>query len=283
MEPIATVRPAHVETAEVRANVPRRRSIIREFALNTSTHGIPGIARGQSKHNRLFWTVSSLIFTGVMLYFIVTSIQEYLQYPTQTLVSIKEDWEQTFPAVTICNYSPIRSDSFMTPFAAYTNDTFAFSRAKAKDIRDFLVYRTNRNQSVREFYYSINESLISCNYNRMNCTADDFVSFQTSKHGLCHTFNGKTNRIRNGNVFSVTVNGEDGTLKLQLYAHSHLYVPHSFDGNAFLLSLDKPAKGCSVPLRRYWFFGGRSRQSRDAYVAEEYGSPRRRTQVPARI
>ena len=132
MEPIATVRPAHGGTAEARANVSRRRSIIREFALNTSTHGIPRIARGRSKHNRLFWTVSLLIFTGVMLYFITTSIQEYLQYPTQTLVSIKEDWEQTFPAVTICNYSPIRSDSFMAPFAAYTNDTFRILSSEGK-------------------------------------------------------------------------------------------------------------------------------------------------------
>ena len=230
IEPVAIVGPAHIETADARVKFTRRRSIIREFALNTSTHGIPGIARGRSKHNRMFWTVSLFIFTGVMLFFVVTSINEYYEYPTQTLVSIVEDWEQAFAAVTICNYSPIRSDTFMKPFLAYANDTTAFSRAQKKDIRNFLVYRKNRNESVKEFYYSVNELLISCTHNLLNCSADDFVSFETSNYGLCHTFNAKTYHIRSGTVYSVTRNGEDGTLKLQLYAQSHQYVPYSIDG-----------------------------------------------------
>ena len=48
----------------------RARSIINEFFLNTSTHGLPGIARSESIHNRLFWIATLSCFTGIMLYFI---------------------------------------------------------------------------------------------------------------------------------------------------------------------------------------------------------------------
>ena len=47
---------------------PRRRSIIREFCLNTSTHALPSIARSESIHNRLFWSISFLAFLAIMIY-----------------------------------------------------------------------------------------------------------------------------------------------------------------------------------------------------------------------
>lgn len=41
-------------TMEQKEKRRRRRSIIRNFCLNTSAHGLPGIARSQSIWNRLF-------------------------------------------------------------------------------------------------------------------------------------------------------------------------------------------------------------------------------------
>ena len=98
----------------------RRRSIIREFALNTSTHALPGIARSQSKHNRIFWSISFLTFTGIMIYFVVQSLRNYFQYPTQTSVSIVVERSQIFPAVTICNYGAGRSDMSSAEYLNFT-------------------------------------------------------------------------------------------------------------------------------------------------------------------
>ena len=61
-----------VMTTAARTSMPRRRSIV---------HGIPGIARSRSKLNGLFWSVSFLAFTRVMIYFVVQSIRNYFQYP----------------------------------------------------------------------------------------------------------------------------------------------------------------------------------------------------------
>ena len=235
---VATIFPVDLKELKRGGKFVRRRSIVREFALNTSTHGIPRIASAQTKHNRLFWTISLLIFTGVMLYFIVTSIQEYFEYPTQTLVSLVQDSGQSFAAVTICSYSSIRFDRFMEPFIQYTNernltdtnDTSVLTREQLQYTVDFFIDYVNRNQSVKEFLYPMEELLISCTYNSLNCTAADFVQFEASEHGLCHTFNGKANHIRNGSLFSATDYGKDGTLVLQLYSRSHPALPQSIAG-----------------------------------------------------
>ena len=233
VQQVATILPIDTKRTKPKVKAPRRRSIIREFALNTSTHGIPGIARGRSKYSRLFWTVSLLIFTGIMLSFIVTSIKEYFEYPTQTLVSIDKDVEQAFPAVTICNRSPIRFDRFINPFLEYTNergitntnDTTNFTPVQAAHVYPFIYHKFNRNESVEDFFYSLEELLITCHYNGRPCSAADFVPFLSSLYGRCYTFNGKTHHIRNGTILRATEHGGDGTLILQLYAHSHQYIP----------------------------------------------------------
>ena len=241
IEHVATIFPVDPDVLKGEATFARRRSIALEFALHTSTHGLPGIARAQTRHNRLFWTISLLIFTGIMLYFVVRSIQDYFRYPTQTLVSLVDDPEQPFAAVTICKYSAIRFDRFMEPFINYTNernltnttDITVLSPAQFRYGQEFLVDHVNRNQSVEKYFYSLDELLIGCTYNSMNCSAADFVSFQTPTH-RCYTFNAKTDRIRNGSLYAATDNGEDGTLRLRLYSHSHQYVLNSIHGSIFL-------------------------------------------------
>ena len=240
---VATILPIDIQDLQPERTFVRRRSIIREFALNTTTHGIPRIARGRSKHNRVFWMVSVLVYTGIMLFFIFTSIKEYFEYPTQTLVTIDEDWEQPFAAVTICNNSPMRFDRFINPFLEYTNergitntnDTTNFTPLQAAHVYPFIYHKFNRNESVEEFFYSLDELLISCHYNGRPCSAADFVPFLSSLYGRCYTFNGKTHHIRNGTVLRATEHDGDGLLTLKLYAHSHQYIPHLLNGTGLVV------------------------------------------------
>ncbi|CAF1035211.1 unnamed protein product [Adineta steineri] len=58
----AMINPMSADACKNGPSHRRARSIIREFSLNTSTHGIPGIARSQSILNRIFWAISTLIF-----------------------------------------------------------------------------------------------------------------------------------------------------------------------------------------------------------------------------
>jgi hypothetical protein len=159
---IVTVFPVDAEALKPDSKLRRPGSIIKEYGLNTTAHGIPGIARSQSIQNCLFWTVSFLFFTDIMIYFIVEAIIAYFQYPSQTSVSIIVEWPQAFPAVTICNYSPLRYDQFIGHFLNYTNAlnltnttyTTNFTYQQSLYVNDFLIYKLNRNESLNDFFLS---------------------------------------------------------------------------------------------------------------------------------
>ncbi len=140
------------------------------------------------------------------------------------------EWPLLYPAVTICNYSPLRYDTFIEPFLNYTNDTHGFSREQAGYIRDFMQYKLNHGEALDDYLFPLDSMLISCVYNGKNCSTDDFTSFLSSYYGLCYTLNAKNDRIRNGSLFYNSDNGGFGLLKLQFYLHSHLYIPYFADG-----------------------------------------------------
>ena len=216
----------------------RKRSIIKEFSLNTSTHGIPGIARSQSTCNRLFWVISLLLFTGTMSFFIVQGIQIYFTYPTQTSVDVIIEWPQAFPAVTICNYSPLRYDRFNSPFQRYLKLLNIINSTESTEmkidhvgyIRSFLLYKLNRDESLDEYFYPLNSMLMSCNYNGLSCSTKNFTSFVSPSYGFCYTFNAKLkNTSRNGIRYN-TDNGRIGLLELRLYVHHQQYIPYMSNG-----------------------------------------------------
>ncbi|CAF4644175.1 unnamed protein product, partial [Rotaria socialis] len=132
------------KTNKRRERVVRRRSIIRQFALNTSTHGIPGIARSEK-------------------------IRKYFEYSTQTSVDIVNEWPQHFPAFTICNLAPVRYDLFVQSFSNYTTtlnitnakDTNSMSLQQIKRIGDFFQMKINRNESLDEFFFPLSSMLMT--------------------------------------------------------------------------------------------------------------------------
>ncbi|CAF2096935.1 unnamed protein product [Rotaria magnacalcarata] len=88
----------------------RRRPIIHEFCLHTPTQALPGIARSQSIHNRLFSLISFIGFTIIMAYVVSTTVLAYFEYPTQIDINYASERPQYFPAFTRCNASPLRFD-----------------------------------------------------------------------------------------------------------------------------------------------------------------------------
>ena len=148
------------------------------------------------------------------------------------------DESAAFPAVTICNYSPLRFDLILGPFLDYAKaqnmsnitNTTKFTSAKVDSIVDFLINRLNANLSVRDYSFLLTSMLLKCDYNGIPCNASDFRSFLSSAYGLCYTFNAKVQGPKASQIRSITTNGGTGKLQLTLYAHSHLYVPYFAEG-----------------------------------------------------
>ena len=212
-------------------------TIIREFSLNTSAHGLPGIARSESVHNRIYWSVVLLGFTGFMIYLIVQAVREYFDYPTQMDFSIDAEWPQYFPAFSFCNVGGLRSDLFLRALLNYTNSWNLTNTNNISELlpgqlssaSNFVRDTINGNQSMAPYFFSLSSMLYYCSYNSVPCTAADFIPFVTSTYGLCFTFNAKLKNTTYESVRYGSQDGGSGRLELGLYVHSHLYVPYIVD------------------------------------------------------
>ncbi|CAF2800664.1 unnamed protein product [Rotaria sp. Silwood2] len=250
---------------EPHPKVQRPGSIIKEFCLNTSTHGLPGIARSQSIPNRIFWSVSTLAFTGIMIYFIVQAIHAYFEYPSQTSVSVIFEWPQAFPAVTICNYSPIRYEKFIGSFLNYTNslnltnttDTTNFTATQSLYIDDFLIHKFNQGDSFMDFFYPLEEMMISCAYNGMSCSAANFTWFLSAVYGMCYTFNAKLKNATNDGIRYNADYGGNGVLELRLYVHRHQYVPYRSNAVGMVALIHDNAQVPNIELSAVYLSPGR--------------------------
>jgi hypothetical protein len=223
---------------EDKSNKYGLRSILADYCLNASPHGLLGIIRSQSRLNFFFWSLSFLIFIALMAYFVVSAIIDYFQYPTNMNVNVVTEWPQYFPAVSLCNASPLRMDLFMEPFLSYTNalnltntnDTTTLSAYQAQFIWNFLINGLNNNYSAASFFYSLSPMLYSCSFNSVPCSAADFISFTSSLYGMCYTFNAKLKNSSGSSVRYGNEYGGTGELDLGLYFYSNQYVPYVSDG-----------------------------------------------------
>jgi hypothetical protein len=184
----------------------RRRSIIRDFFRLTSIHGLPAITRSYNPKNLFCWSLIFILFFCVMLYFVTTSILLYFTYPTQTNVDTTIEYPILFPAVTVCNYASLRYDLLIGPFTNYMNSlglipsntsaaTILSNPNVMLFIEQFLINVVNKNESIADYVFNLNELLFSCLYNGLACNASDFVQVSPSSFFLYSLFPYSSNLV----------------------------------------------------------------------------------------
>jgi len=77
--------------------------LIKNWFLNSPTHGIRRISRANSIAGRLFWSTTFLIFTILMCIFIYTVIRKYIGNPTKISLSVRQYRDSKhIPTITFC-------------------------------------------------------------------------------------------------------------------------------------------------------------------------------------
>ena len=176
----------------------RRQSIIIDYLLSTSTHGLHGVGRAHSICHRLFWISSFTIAFGVMFYFVVSSILQHYAYPTQTNIEITLDRSMPFPAVTICNANPFRLDKINVSlvdffYRLYPPNT-TFDQSVANELAYSLISDLSNRNQTKELWsigFQLSDMLLACKYNGMDCS-NAFIPSFSSALGNCFTFNWMT-------------------------------------------------------------------------------------------
>ena len=214
-------------------HVPKLRvlikNLIRETCADTALQGIPQILK-QGSHTglRLLWTFCFLICSGACAAFIVLTFIQYFSYSSYLSVQTVQEIPTQFPKVTFCNiktlnytYSPsyyLVASQVLTGavFSSPLNRLLVFNGV----LRTFFNLDPSLTNTTRkDFGYKIEDMLISCFFNYLPCTANDFKYFYSALYGNCYTFNGGFyNNGSTYNIKTVSLSGQLYGLQLELYA-----------------------------------------------------------------
>ena len=102
-------------------------SILKEFAENTSLHGAR-FFNSSSKVQKLIWFLAmagSWIYCGRHIYF---TIENYFEWPINTVITIEDTSSLVFPAVTICNFNRINMKNLKAYHPGVGEDTTALEK-----------------------------------------------------------------------------------------------------------------------------------------------------------
>ncbi|CAF0897746.1 unnamed protein product [Rotaria sordida] len=214
------------------------RSIFVSYLTSSTTHGLKCIAEAYSTSNRILWICSFMFALGWMLFFIISSGIQYLSYPTQIDMEIRNEYTMIFPAVTICSAHPLRKDKTNAALLAYAkrmeiNVTQIDLETLVEPLIVDLFNRNQRNELI-DLGFQLSDILIDCSYNGINCSSF-FTHSLSSQFGNCYTFNWNGTMknlftIQNMSTLSVGVEG----LSMQFYIPRESYYPVSWLGLSIL-------------------------------------------------
>lgn len=176
----------------------RCRSIIVDYLIAASTHGLRSVGRAYSTGNRLFWVLIFIVASGFMCFFAISAVLQYFAYPTQTKVEITLDLAMAFPAVTICSGNANRYDKMNTSLVNFFHRLYSINATFNQSVLDSLalplyadLFNRNQTQEWREIGFQPSDMLLACSYNGIDCS-NTFTPLVSSVLGNCCTFNWKT-------------------------------------------------------------------------------------------
>lgn len=230
--------------------------LIKDWALNTTFHGIPNAERSKYIFWKIAWVSIFLAALSYSAFVIVFHFIEFYTYGSYTTIQLFDTSQINFPAITICNMNPfstldavdfvskgINSNVTSSLQNDYFNVATGLSYIKkaellSKDIND--TFRMLMGLSLESF-------VIRCFYNGKKCDLEkDFEWNYFSDFGNCFTFaSAKSPK-------TVSKIGQDNGLLISLFVGlpRSIYTLDFFTGaNVFVHSPDdKPVRDQAIQI-----------------------------------
>lgn len=185
------------------------RSLISDYAEQTTLHGFYYFIRGGNKIRQLIWLLFIFCSFACFTYQFAVLVNDFLERKKLTQTEIITKRKMLFPAITICNYNPIRK----TQIQAALRDLKGEKKGNLR--KNWLSSR--RSSAINDPHFGkqvdlnkvdigtlfLNSGhkmdedgmLVGCKWKGKACTANDFRSSAQSI-GLCHTFNSGKQRMK---------------------------------------------------------------------------------------
>lgn len=173
--------------------------LIGEWAMSSTSHGLPNFVRHESKVLKVMWAMAVLASWTYCFYLIITSIITFFNYSTVSSIKKINEAPTDFPAVDICNQNPFDGSKLEVALnlKEYLNEYNASKSIKdGKILADetlnellIIIYRNQSYFDLNEIGYSLNTILKNCRFQGKTCNHSDFIRYQNFYYGNCYSFN----------------------------------------------------------------------------------------------
>ncbi|CAH1783314.1 unnamed protein product [Owenia fusiformis] len=182
----------------------RQKKLDKEFARNTTCHGLSRLEQAQNPTMKIFWTLAVLLCFGLLFWQVSVRVITYFENKSSTNIEKVYNIMQNFPAVTICDYNRYRTPNMTEAdkYLLYTIPNLIYkSSLEGVDVSELLEeYEYNITAGYPGGYnlkeveervsWNMNESLILCLFDGIPCYSKTKIFTPVfTDFGLCHTFN----------------------------------------------------------------------------------------------
>ena len=199
--------------------------LLNETLYNSTAQIILKIFKTEYILLKIMLAISVVGSIALCSYLIIQSILNYLSYEVNTKIRKVEETPTLFPQVTICSrnafatydgFEFLKNATDILSNPPFENDDVAYAVLFAS-IKAFNISNDER----RKFGFSIQDVLVECKYDYVDCTIDDFVPTYDKFHGNCFIFNsGFNSSIQKVDLKTSSFIGKKGgftvTLKIKL-------------------------------------------------------------------
>ncbi len=203
------------------------KNTIKSIIEDSTVHGIPRLLKSNSLISKITWIIFFCLSTSCCIYLIISAIFNYLQYSVVTTIETIIEIPTILPVITICNL-----DQFQTSDSYFIKQGYSQIPYLSNVLKNlFIMSEINSYEDTvrKSLAYSLNESLISCEINTLNCGLSDFVWYFDSLYGNCYSFNsGKNSQGYPADVFKISRAGNINGLRLKLFIGNNLNDMASF-------------------------------------------------------
>lgn len=213
------------------------KELLKEFFEGFTMHGFSRVVTSERFTIKFLWTMFITVFVTYCTFMSVNSVTSYFEYKTSVSLRRIFEKEVEFPAVTFCNLNAF--DVATTQFSGdYLNEALNSHGIspiitvnenmnllnRIKGINEILkaTIKADKNLTYEELEsigFTFETMVLSCDYNGVECSREDFTWFHSYEYGNCYTFNAEKND--NGtlrNAVKTSKSGPSTGLTLELFA-----------------------------------------------------------------
>jgi hypothetical protein len=179
-----------------------KRKII-EWSMISTSHGYSRIFQINNKYLKIMWAFFFIISSGSCGYFVFQNIIDYFKFEVITKIRVVNEASFKFPAISICNQNPFlsrRGNQFLLDhFREMLNNSeiFDYSDLRMHLSEHEISYELdtlrqkpldpNFSSELRKMLgYELEEILLSCYFDSMECNSSDFQSDYHPVYGQCY-------------------------------------------------------------------------------------------------